>query len=137
MKFSSVILLTAALVPVPAAAAEYHIYKSSSGSAVLSNLPAAERPADRAPGSLTVVKSYSWADTTAEEIAATEKENRESARISALRDLAAQVERLAEEMQRSNEITLDIWRLRALQPATEINQVIVSQGRFGRFRSRW
>jgi hypothetical protein len=58
MKLSSVIILATTLAPGAAAAAEYHIYKNTSGSIVLSNLPAGDRPADRTPESLASVKSY-------------------------------------------------------------------------------
>lgn len=127
MKLLLAIVLAAALAPAAAMGGEYYIYKDpGGGSMVLSNLPAADRPADRAPGSLAVARSYNWTDATAEEIAATEKENRESAHMSALRDLAAQAGRIADEMQRSNEIALAALRLQALRPSTEINQVIVS-----------
>jgi uncharacterized protein DUF4124 len=132
MKLSPMIVLAAALAPAAATGAEYYIYKDAGGSIVLSNLPAAERPADRAPGSLAIVKTYEWADTTAEEIAATGKENREAARTSALRDVASQTERLADEMQRSNEIALAALHQQALRPSTEISQVIVATRRFGR-----
>jgi hypothetical protein len=130
MKLTSVILLAATFAPMPAAAAEYYIYKDTRGSIVLSNLPAAKAPAERAPESLTVVKTYDLPEVTAEEIAASEKENREAARISALRDLALQTERLADEIQRLADLALV-----SLRPSTEINQVIVNHG-FGRFRFR-
>lgn len=126
MKFSSMILLAITLAPGAAAAAEYHIYKNTSGSIVLSNLPAADRPANRAPESLERMTTFNWSDATAEDIAATEKENLETARLNALRDLAFQTERLADEMQRLNDIAAA-----SLRPSTEINQVIVNQG-FGR-----
>jgi hypothetical protein len=131
-------VLGAALVPAAAIGAEYHIYKDSGGSLVLSNLPAAERPADRAPGSLAIARTYGWADATIEDIAVTEKENREAARMSALRDLALQAERLADEVQRSNDIALATLRHQALRPSTEINQVIVTTQRLehSRFRGR-
>jgi hypothetical protein len=130
MKLSSAIVLAAALAPVPAAGAEYHIYKNGGGAIVLSNLPAAQVRAEGTRESLTLVKSYNMPETTAEEIAATEKENREAARIGALRDLALQTERLADEVQRLNDATLA-----SLRSSTEINQVIVNQG-FGRLRFR-
>ena len=131
MKLSSLIVLATTLAPGAAAAAEYHIYKNTSGSIVLSNLPAGDRPAERAPESLARVTTFNWPDATAEDIAATEKENRETERLNALRDLAFQTERLADEMQRLNDIAVA-----SLRPSTEINQVIVNQG-FGRpFRFR-
>ena len=130
MKLTSVIVLAAAFAPIPAAGAEYHIYKDTAGSTVLSNLPAAQRPGERARESLELVKTYDFPEATAEEIAATEKENNETARLNALRDLAFQTERLADEMQRLNDIALA-----SLRPSTEINQVIVNQG-FGRSRFR-
>ena len=132
MKLSSMIVLATVLAPSVGAASEYHIYKDTGGSIVLSNLPVAQRPADRAPGALALVNSYNWVDATAEEIAATEKENREAERTSALRELAAQTERLADEMERSNDIGIAVLRHQLLRP-TEINQVIVNQGfrRFG------
>ncbi|MGH7795656.1 MAG: hypothetical protein ACREQ2_12295 [Candidatus Binatia bacterium] len=134
MKLSSMIVLAAALAPAAATAAEYHIYKDAGGSIVLSNLPAAGQPADHAPGSLALVKTYQWADATAEDIAATEKKNREAARTSALRDLAFQTERLADEMERSNDIAVAALRQQALRPSTDINQVIVTTQRLRRSR---
>jgi hypothetical protein len=130
MKLSSTIVLAAALAPIPAAGAEYHIYKNAAGAIVLSNVPAAQVRTDGARESLTLVKSYDMSETTAEEIAATEKENRETARIGVLRDLAVQTERLADEVQRLNDATLA-----SLRSSAEINQVIVNQG-FGRLRFR-
>ena len=134
MKLSLMIALAAALAPAQATGAEYYIYKDAAGSLVLSNLPAAEWPAGRAPESLAIVKTYEWADATAEEIAATEKANREAARIGALRDLASETKRLADEMERANEIALAALQHQALRPSTEINQVIVANLRFGRSR---
>jgi hypothetical protein len=134
MKPFSMIVLAVALAPAAATGAEYHIYKDASGSIVLSNLPTVARPADRSPESLAIVKTYDLPEATAEEIAATEKENRETARISALRDLINQAERIAEEMQRSNDIALAGLRLQTLRPSTEINQVIVTTQGLGRSR---
>lgn len=134
MKRFSMIVLAAALAPAAAAGAEYHIYKDASGNMVLSNLPAVARPAERSPESLAIVKTYDLPEATAEEIAATEKENRETARINALRDLANQAQRIAEEMQRSNDIALAGLRLQTLRPSTEINQVIVTTRGLGRSR---
>jgi hypothetical protein len=106
------------------------MYKDAAGGVVLSNLPAGERPAERPPESLSVVKSHNWAEATLEEIAATEKENREAARIGALCDLATQAERLADEIQKLNDLAQV-----SLQRPTEINQVAVTQGvGFGRLR---
>jgi hypothetical protein len=136
MRLFAIIVLWAALVPGAASAGEYHIYKDSGGSVVLSNLATTQRPADRAPESLALVRSYEWPEATAEDISKTETENREAARISMLRDLALQAERLADEMRRSNEIALAALREQALRPSTEINQVIVAGHRFGRFRGR-
>lgn len=133
MKLSLMIALAAALAPAEATGATYYIYKDAGGSLVLSNLPAAERPAGRAPESLAIVKTYEWADATAEEIAATEKENREAARINALRDLASESKRLADEMQRSNEIALAALH-QALRPSTEIHQIVVATQQFVRSR---
>jgi len=132
MKLFSMIVLAAAVTPATATGAEYHIYKDTGGNIVLSNLAVAGRSAEHAPGSL--VKTYQWLDATAEDIAVTEKENRETARTSALRDLAFQTERLAEEMQRSNDIALAALRQQTLHPSTEINQVIVTTQRFRRSR---
>jgi len=132
MKPFSMIVLAAALAPAAATGAEYHIYKDASGSMVLSNLSAVARPADRSPESLAIVRTYDLPEATAEEIAATEKENIETARINALRDLVNQAERIAEEMRRSNDIALAGLRLQTLRPSTEINQVIVTHGRTGR-----
>jgi hypothetical protein len=139
MKLSLIVVLATAFVPVAATGAEYYIYKDVAGGIVLSNVPATERPADRSPESITLMRSYTWAEATPEQIAATEKENREAARISVLRDIAMQAERLADEVQRSNEITLAALRQQTRRPATEINQVIVTTAgiRDPRFRRRW
>jgi hypothetical protein len=134
MKLFSMIVLAAAVTPATATGAEYHIYKDTGGNIVLSNLAVAGRSAEHAPGSLALVKTYQWLDATAEDIAVTEKENRETARTSALRDLAFQTERLADEMQRSNDIALAALRQQTLHPSTEINQVIVTTQRFRRSR---
>jgi hypothetical protein len=128
MKLFSMIVLVAVVTPAVPTSAEYYIYKEAGGNIVLSNLAVAERSAEHAPGSLTLVKTYWWPDATAEDIAATEKENREAAHTSALRDLAFQTERLADEMQRSNDHALAALRQQTLRPSTEINQVIVAQG---------
>lgn len=129
MKLFPMIVLAAAVTPTAATSAEYYIYKEPSGNIVLSNLAVAERSAEYAAGSLALVQTYRWPDATAEDIAATERENREAARMSALRDLAFQTERLADEMQRSNDLGLAALRLQTLRPSTEINQVIVTTQR--------
>lgn len=129
MKLFPMIVLAAAVTPTAATSAEYYIYKEPSGNIVLSNLAVAERSAEYAAGSLALVQTYRWPDATAEDIAATERENRETARMSALRDLAFQTERLADEMQRSNDLGLAALRLQTLRPSTEINQVIVTTQR--------
>jgi hypothetical protein len=137
MRLLSAIVLGIALAPAAAGGAEYYIYKDAGGAVVLSNLPAVKRPADRAPQSLAMVGSYDFADASAEDIAATEKENREAERMSAMRDLAYQTERLADEMQRSNDIAMAVLRHQILRPPMEINQVIVHQGlRGSRFIGR-
>jgi hypothetical protein len=93
-------------------------------------LAVAERSAEYAAGSLALVQTYRWPDATAEDIAETDRENREATRMSALRDLAFQTERLADEMQRSNDLGLAALRLQTLRSSTEINQVIVTTPRF-------
>ncbi|HXV78268.1 MAG TPA: hypothetical protein VEG60_00165 [Candidatus Binatia bacterium] len=128
MKLFSMIVLAAVVTPAAATSAEYYIYKETGGNILLSNLAVAEPSAAHARGSLALVKTYRWPDATAEDIAATEKENREAARTSALRDLAFQTERLADELQRSNDLALAALRQQTLRPSTEINQVIVAQG---------
>lgn len=134
MKLSSMIVLAVALAPAAAAGAEYHIYRDSDGRIVLSNLHAAAGPADRSPESLAIVKTYDWPEATAEEIAATENENRQAAQTSALRDLAAQAERLADEIQRSNDIVVAALQQQTLRPPVEINQIAVTTDGFGKFR---
>ena len=134
MKLFPMIVLAAAVTPTAATSAEYYIYKEPSGNIVLSNLAVAERSAEYAAGSLALVQTYRWPDATAEDIAATERENREAARMSALRDLAFQTERLADEMQRSNDLGLAALRLQTLRPSTEINQVIVTTRRLRQSR---
>ena len=129
MKLFPMIVLAAAVTPTAATSAEYYIYKEPSGNIVLSNLAVAERSAEYAAGSLALVQTYRWPDATAEDIAETERENREATRMSALRDLAFQTERLADEMQRSNDLGLAALRLQTLRPSTEINQVIVTTQR--------
>lgn len=135
MKLFSMIVLAAAVTPTAATSAEYYIYKEPSGNIVLSNLAVAERSAEYADGSLALVQTYRWRDATAEDIAATERENREAARMSALRDLAFQTERLADEMQRSNDLALAALRRQTLRPSTEINQIIVTTQRRRRSRT--
>ena len=139
MKLSSILIGLAALAPASAGGAEYRRYKDASGNIVLSNLPAIDRPAERAPDSLTIVKSYHWPDATPEDIAATAKENLQAARANALSDLTSQVERLAGEIQTSNDIALAELRLQALRPSTEITQISVTTAPSGRsrFRSRY
>lgn len=135
MKLFPMIVLAAAVTPTAATSAEYYIYKEPSGNIVLSNLAVAERSAEYAAGSLALVQTYRWRDATAEDIAATERENREAARMSALRDLAFQTERLADEMQRSNDLALAALRRQTLRPSTEINQIIVTTQRRRRSRT--
>jgi hypothetical protein len=76
------IFLTAAIVLClagTAAAADYFVYKDSSGKTVMSNFaPSA---------SAQVVAKHALADATAEEIAATEKANRETEEFNLVRDL--------------------------------------------------
>jgi hypothetical protein len=128
MKVYSIILLATLSAPTVCFGAEYYIYKDAAGSLVLSNLPAAERPAKRAPESLALANVYNLPEVTAEEIAATEKQNLETTRLNELRDITAQMERLAEEVRRLSELTQI-----SLQRPVEINQVAVTQG--VRFRS--
>jgi len=134
MKLFPMIVLAVAMTPTAAMSAEYYVYKEPSGNIVLSNLAVAERSAEYAAGSLALVQTYRWPDATAEDIAATERENREAARMSALRDLAFQTERLAAEMQRSNDLALAALRRQTLRPSTEINQVIVTTRRLRQSR---
>ena len=132
MKIRFAIVLALLLAPTLVSAAEYYIYKDQSGTFVLSNLPASARPAQRAPESLVLANVYNLPDVTAEEIAASERETEETARLNAVRDLAAETERLAEEIRRLSDLVLV-----SLQWPTEINQVAVTQGAgFGRFRFR-
>jgi hypothetical protein len=106
--------LTAAIVLFlagTAGAADYHIYKDSSGKTVLSNFAP--------PASARIVAKHDLADATQAEIAATESANRETERINALRDLVESYDRLADAI-----ITANTPRPIAL----EWNQVAVSVG---------
>jgi hypothetical protein len=132
MKIRFATVLAVLLAPALVSAAEYYIYKDQSGVFVLSNLPASARPAQRAPESLALANVYNLPDVTAEEIAASERENEENARLNAMRDLAAETERLAMEIRRLSDLVLV-----SLQRPTEINQVAVTQGAaFSRFGFR-
>jgi hypothetical protein len=74
--------LTAAIVLClagTAAAADYFVYKDSSGKIVMSNFAP--------PASAQVVAKHDLKDTTAEDIAAAEKSNRETEEFNLVRDL--------------------------------------------------
>jgi len=108
-----------------AGAADYRVYKDGSGRIVLSNIAP--------PASAEVVARYDLADATAEEIAATEKANRETEEFNLVWDLVYSKVRL--ELARSE--LDDSWRrlvdekISAFSPSPfvrEWNQVAVSIG---------
>ena len=121
-------ILTAAIalfLAGTAGAADYLVYKDSSGGIVLSNFAP--------PDSAQIVARRAFTDVTAEEIAATEKANRETAEVNLVRDLV--YGRLRLELA-SIELD-DSWRrlvdekISAFSPSTfvrEWNQVAVSVG---------
>ena len=120
-------ILTAAIalfLAGTAGAADYLVYKDSSGGIVLSNFAP--------PDSAQIVARRAFTDVTAEEIAATEKANRETAEFNLVRDLV--YGRLRLELA-SSELD-DSWRRLvderiAFSPSPfvrEWNQVAVSVG---------
>lgn len=121
-------ILTAAItlfLAGTAGAADYLVIKDGSGRIVLSNIAP--------PGSAQVLAKHDLKDATAEEIAATEKANRETEEVNLVRDLVYSQVRL--ELARSE--LDDSWRrlvdekISAFSPSPfvrEWNQVAVSVG---------
>jgi hypothetical protein len=120
-------ILTAAIalfLAGTAGAADYLVYKDSSGGIVLSNIAP--------PDSAQIVARRAFTDATAEEIAATERANRETEEFNLVRDLV--YGRLRLELARSQ--LEDSWRRLvdeqiAFSPSPfvrEWNQVAVSVG---------
>jgi Domain of unknown function (DUF4124) len=99
-------------------AAEYFIYKGADGRLVLTNA--------KPPTTAKAVVTYELTEATADEIAATEKANQETARLNALADLAEKTAQLAD--------AVDAQRLRTQPIFIEWNQAAVSERR--RFRHR-
>jgi hypothetical protein len=100
-----------------AAAADYLVYKDSSGRIVLSNFAP--------PGSAEIVARHQLTDATDAEIAATEKANQEIAKLNVLRDMANSYERLVE-------ANMTAYTPRPI--LVEWNQVAVSTGLIRRHR---
>jgi hypothetical protein len=110
-------------------AGDYYIYRDGAGRTWLSNQDPRNKDESptRRPDDVTIVKQYRWQDVTDEQIAASAAAERELAQVNTARDMAMNLERLANE--------LALARLERLQQGAVVNEpiIVVNTGRLRRF----
>ena len=101
-------------------AGDYYIYRDGAGRIWLSNEDPRNNAesAARHPDDVTIVKQYQWQDVTDEQLAASAAAERALAEANALRDVATNTKRLA------NEVDLAAAQLERLQP-NQVNEPII------------
>lgn len=104
-------------------AGDYYIYRDGAGRIWLSNEDPRNNAgsAARRPDDVTIVKQYQWQDVTDEQLAASAAAERALAEANALRDVATNTKRLA------NEVDLAVAQLERLQPSQVNEPIIVVQ----------
>lgn len=112
-----------------AQAGDYYVYTDAAGRTWLSNQDPRNKDDSptRQPDGVTIIKYYRWQDVTDEQIAASAAAERELAQVNAARDVALNLERLANE--------LALARLERLQQGVVVNEpiIVVNTGRLRHF----
>jgi hypothetical protein len=100
MEIKNLVLAIVLGAAVNAEAADYYLFKDASGTTWISNQDLRNKDESAAPrrDDVSVVKHYQWHDVTDEQLAASAVAERQLVEINALRDMAMQTERLANEL---------------------------------------
>jgi hypothetical protein len=129
MKTTGLLLALVLVSATIAHAGDYYVYTDAAGKIWLSNQDPRNKDESptRRPDDVTIVKQYRWQDVTDEQIAASAAAERELAQVNTARDMAMNLERLANE--------LALARLERLQQGAVVNEpiIVVNTGRLRRF----